>query len=106
MDGRVLKSNDFLWKENQRLREENELLHEQLQKREDCSRQLAQLRQKHEKVIGHNTSLRWQVADLKEQLKTRPRPAPPPFIKQAAAQKKHPKRSEERRVGKEGREKR
>ena len=92
MDGRVLKSNDFLWKENQRLREENELLHQQLQKREDCSRELAQLRQRHEKVMAHNTSLRRQVADLKEQLKTRPRPAPPPFIKQAAAQKKHPKK--------------
>ena len=30
MDGRVLKSNDFLWKENQRLAEENARLQEQL----------------------------------------------------------------------------
>src|SRR5882672_4420937 len=80
MDGRVLKSNDFLWKENQRLREENELLRRQLQKREDCSRELALLQQKHEKLIAHNTMLRRQVTDLKQQLKTRPKRPPPSKI--------------------------
>jgi len=92
MDGRVLKSNDFLWKENQRLREENQLLQQQLQGRHDCSRELTQLQQKHQKLFTHNSSLRRQIADLKEQLKSRPRPPPPPFIKPAAAQKKHPKK--------------
>lgn len=92
MDGRVLKSNDFLWNENQRLREENELLREQLRKREDFSRELGQLQQKHQKLIAHNSALRRQVADLKQQLKSHPRPMPPPFIKPAAAPKKHPKK--------------
>ena len=92
MDGRVLKSNDFLWKENQRLAEENALLQERLRKREDCSRELVKLQQKHQKVMAHNTLLLRQVADLKQQLKSRPKPAPAPFIKPAAAQKKHPKK--------------
>src|SRR6266581_4244446 len=91
MDGRVLKSNDFLWKENQRLAEENARLQEQLRKREDCSRELVKLQQKHQKVMAHNTLLLRQVGDLKQQLKTRPKPPPPPFIKPAAA-KKHPKK--------------
>jgi transposase len=92
MDGRVLTSNDFLWKENQRLSEENQCLRRQLAQREDHGRELASLQQKHQKVIDHNTALRRQIADLKEQLKKRPKPPPPPFVKPAAAQKKHPKK--------------
>jgi transposase len=92
MDGRrLLASNDFLWNENQRLREENQLLHEQLRKRADHSRELAQLRQKHQKLIDHNAALRRQVAQLRQQLKSRPKAAPPPFIKPAVPDRKHRK---------------
>ena len=93
MDGRrLLKSNDFLWMENQRLRQENELLRQQLGQREDRSRQLAALQQKHQRTLDENASLRRQIAQLRQQLKTRPKATPPPFIKPAAAQKKHPKK--------------
>jgi transposase len=92
MDGRrLLASNDFLWNENQRLREENQVLRQQLAQREDHSRQLTQLQQKHQKLITHNAALRRQVAQLRQQLKTQPRPAPPPFIKPAVPDRKHRK---------------
>src|SRR5688572_13216918 len=92
MDGRrLLGSNDFLWNENQRLREENQVLWERLSKRQDHSRELAQLQQKHQKLIAANASLRRQLAQLREQLKTQPKPAPPPFIKPATPQSKQPK---------------
>ncbi len=93
MDGRrLLKSNDFLWIENQRLRQENQALRQQLEQRQDQSRQLASLQQKHQRAIEQNASLRRQIAQLRQQLKTRPKAAPPPFIKPAAAQKKHSKK--------------
>ncbi len=92
MDGRrLLASNDFLWNENQRLREENTSLRQQLAQREDQARQLAQLQQKHQKLIEHNSALRRQVAQLRQQLKTQPRPAPPPFIKPAVPDSRHRK---------------
>jgi len=92
MDGRrLLASNDFLWNENQRLREQNTSLRQQLAQREDQARQLAQLQQKHQKLIEHNSALRRQVAQLRQQLKTQPRPAPPPFIKPAAPDSRHRK---------------
>ena len=92
MDGRrLLEGNDFLWREIQRLREENELLRQQLAQREDHSRQLAQLQQKHQRAIEQNASLRRQVAQLRQQLKTKPPPPPPPFIKPAVPQRKHRK---------------
>jgi transposase len=92
MDGRrLLASNDFLWSENQRLREENQILRQQLSQRQDHRRQLAQLQHKHQKLIDHNAALRRQVAQLRSQLKIQPKPAPPPFIKPAAPQSKHPK---------------
>src|SRR2546423_7217908 len=88
MDGRrLLASNDFLWNENRRLREENTSLRQRLAQREDHSRQLAQLRQKHQKLIEHNAALRRQVAQLRQQLKTQPRPASPSFIKPAVGDK-------------------
>jgi transposase len=92
MDGRrLLKSNDFLWNENQRLREENTFLRQQLAQRQDQARQLVDLRQKHQKLIAHNAALRRQVAQLRQQLKTQPPPAPPPFIKPAVPERKHRK---------------
>src|SRR5258706_477153 len=52
MDGRrLLKSIDFLWIENQRLRQENQVLRQQLAQREDRSRQLAALQQKHQRAV-------------------------------------------------------
>lgn len=84
MDGRrLLAGNDFLWEENRRLREENQLLRQQLAQREDHSRQLAQLQQKHQRAIEQNAALRRQVAQLRQQLKAQPRPTPPSFIKPA-----------------------
>jgi len=84
MDGRrLLNGNDFLWNENQRLREQNQLLRQRLSQRQDHRRQLAQLQQKHQKLIAANAALRRQVAQLREQLQTRPKPPPPPFIKPA-----------------------
>lgn len=92
MDGRrLLASNDFLWNENQRLREENQVLRQQLAQREDHSRQLTQLQQKHQKLITHNAALRRQVAQLRQQLKSRPKAAPPPFLKPAVPDRKHRK---------------
>jgi transposase len=92
MDGRrLLKSNDFLWDENSRLREENQSLRQQLAQRQDDSRQLAQLQQKHQKLVDHNAALRRQIAQLRQQLKTRPKAAPPPFIKPAVPQRKRRK---------------
>jgi hypothetical protein len=92
MDGRrLLTSNDFLWLENQRLREENSILRQQLAQREDHSRQLAQLQHKHQKLIAHNAALRRQVAQLRQALKTQPKPAPPGFIKPAVPDRKHRK---------------
>jgi transposase len=92
MDGRrLLSSNDFLWNENQRLREENQMLQEQLSQRQDCSRQLALLQQKHQKLIANNEALRRQVAQLRQQLKTQPKAAPPSFIKPAVSDRKHRK---------------
>jgi transposase len=92
MDGRrLLASNDFLWNENQRLRAENQILRQRLAQREDHSRQLVQLRQKHQKLVDHNAALRRQVAQLRSRLKTQPRPAPPPFIKPAVPEGKHRK---------------
>ena len=92
MDGRrLLKCNDFLWRENQRLREENQLLRRQLDQREDHSRQLAQLQQKHQHAIEQNAALRRQVAQLRQQLKAQPRPAPPSFVRPAAPNSKHSK---------------
>ena len=93
MDGRrSLKLNDFLWKENQRLVEENQLLHQRLRQREDCAMDLARVQRRYEKVLEEKAALLRQVAELKEQLKTRPKPPPPPFIKPAVAQKKHPRK--------------
>jgi|SRR6266566_2866523 len=93
MDGRrLLKSNDFLWIENQRLRQENQVLRQQLAQREDQSRQLALLQQKHQRAIEQNASLRRQIAQLRQQLKSRPKAAPPPFIKPAAMPAKHPRK--------------
>lgn len=93
MDGRrLLKHNDFLWRENQRLREENQLLREQLAQREDHSRQLAQLQQKHQRAIQQNAALRRQIAQLRQQLKSKPRPTPPSFVKPAVPDSKHRKR--------------
>ena len=84
MDGRrLLKSNDFLWDENSRLREENQSLRQQLAQRQDHSRELSQLQQKHQKLLDHNAALRRQIAQLRQQLKTRAKAAPPPFIKPA-----------------------
>src|SRR5437762_2015518 len=93
MDGRrLLVSNDFLWIENQRLRQENQVLRQQLAQREDRSRQLAALQQKHQRALDQNASLRRQIAQLRQQLKSKPKATPPSFIKPAAAQKKHPKK--------------
>src|SRR5215213_4971535 len=92
MDGRrLLTSNDFLWNENQRLREENQILRQQLSQRQDHSRQLALLQQKHQKLIEHNAALRRQVTQLRQQLKSQPKPAPPSFVKPAVSDKKHRK---------------
>jgi transposase len=92
MDGkRLLKSNDFLWIENQRLREETQSLHQQLSQRDDATRQLADLQLKHQKLIANNAAMRRQITQLRQQLKTQPKAAPPPFIKPATPQSKHPK---------------
>src|SRR6266487_825288 len=92
MDGRrLLASNDFLWNENQRLRQETTILRQQLAQRQDHGRQLAQLQQKHQKLITHNAALRRQVAQLRQQLKSQPRPAPPAFIKPAVPDSKRRK---------------
>src|SRR5258706_9569262 len=92
MDGRrLLKSIDFLWIENQRLRQENQGLRQQLAQREDRSRQLAALQQKHQRAVEQNASLRRAIAQLRQQLKTRTKPAPPAFIKPAVPEGKHRK---------------
>jgi hypothetical protein len=89
MDGRrLLKGNDFLWRDNQRLREENELLRRQLAQREDHSRQLAQLQQRHRRALEQNAALRRQITQLRQELKSKPRPAPPSFVKPAAPEGK------------------
>ena len=93
MDGRrLLAGNDFLWNENQRLRQENQRLRQRLSEREDHSRQLAQLQQKHQRAIEHNAALRRQIAQLRQQLKNKPKPPPPSFLKPALPENKSRKR--------------
>src|SRR5213075_761235 len=46
----------------------------------------------HQRAIEHNASLRRQIAQLRQQLKTRPQAPPPPFIKPAATPARHPRK--------------
>src|SRR4051794_14274384 len=93
MDGRrLLKNNDFLWIENERLGQENQVLRQQLAQREDHSRQLAQVQQKNQKLSADNAALRRQIAQLRQQLQSKPKAAPPPFMKPAVMPAKHPRK--------------
>ena len=89
---RVLKANEFLWVENQRLREENQLLHQKLSQRDESRRSLAQLQQKHQKRAEQNAMLKRRVKELSEQLAAKPRPVPAGRFKPNVPQAKRRKR--------------
>src|ERR1051326_5661148 len=91
MDGsRFFKANDFLWMENQRLREENRRLRGLLNRREKHNASLAQLQQRCEKLEKRNPRLQKRVADLMEKLTRKPqdRAPVPPFVKPQVKTKK------------------
>jgi hypothetical protein len=83
--GQLLAGNAFLWQENQRLREENGLLRQQLLQRDDSRRRLAELKRRCAELAAENRTLKVRVAELREQLKTEPLPQParalPPWVK-------------------------
>ena len=79
MDGLpLLDANGFLWRENQRLREQLQQVREQLRQRQDCSRQLQQLERRCDQLRHVNHRLRQRVAELTERLNTQPHSPPPP----------------------------
>jgi transposase len=83
MEGGVafFQANQFLWKENQRLREELRIVRGQLQQREDSSRRVAELGRRCERLEKRNLRLEKRVAELTQKLLARPKPpAAPPGI--------------------------
>ena len=82
MDGAGLFSaNDFLWKENRRLSEENRLLREQLHQREDSSPLVAELERRCAKLSKDNARWEKRVAELSQKLSVKPRQPLPAFVK-------------------------
>ena len=85
MDGAGLfAANDFLWKENQRLREENASLHQRLKHHQDNDARVAQLQRKCDRLEQANARLQLRLAELTARLQQKPRdppPTPPPFVK-------------------------
>jgi hypothetical protein len=84
MDGAALfQSNDFLWKEVDRLREENARLREQVRRRE--YQRVAEWQQRCAELAAENRMLKQRVAELSQQntAQVQPRPARvlPPFVK-------------------------
>jgi transposase len=80
MDGDValFAGNAFLWKENQRLREALELVREQLRQRDDAAGRAGELQQRCDRLSQENVRLRQQVAELSQELQTRPKAKQPP----------------------------
>ena len=83
MDGiRWHKANDFLWKENRRLRVDLEAAVRQLDERRDAWEKLSRLEVRHEELRRENQSLRRRIAELTQRLKDRPKAAQvPAFVK-------------------------
>jgi transposase len=77
----VVKGNEFLWKEVQRLWEEKRVLREELGHRADQAARVAELEKRCLGLEKENARLVRRVNQLTEKLAEKPKAPPPPFVK-------------------------
>ncbi|HZZ42461.1 MAG TPA: IS66 family transposase [Tepidisphaeraceae bacterium] len=81
----LLQANDFLWRENTRLRQENDQLRQQIHQQDESRPLVVRLRRQCDKLAADKERLQKRVAELSRKPRTGPGDAVAVFVKPAIA---------------------